>query len=329
MAASARLLALRRILDDGRFHSGQELARRLGVTRTAVWKLLERMRQLGYAVDARPRGGYRLAGIPDWPLPWEVALRLGEEESGARPIYFYPSLPSTNDAARQLAEAGAPAGTLVVADRQTAGRGRRGRTWLSPPGGIYLSVVARPRCQPSQAPVLALASALAVARAVEALSGQPAAVKWPNDVLVHERKLSGVLAEVAADQETLRWAVIGIGLNVEPVPAGEHAFPRPIGLVELGCGAHRAAVIARVVQELEGLLQRLDRSPAEAPAEVAREIEARLVWKGRPVRVDTPAAPVEGELVGVDASGALLLRVASGETLRLFAGDVTLRARPA
>lgn len=324
-----RLQILRRLLDDGAYHSGEHLAAELGITRAAVWKLLDRLRQYGYGIEAVPHRGYRLVSVPDWPLPWEVALRLGEPDDAPRPIYFFPSVSSTNDVARDLADRhGAPSGTLVVADRQTSGRGRRGRAWHSPPGGIYISLVARPRCHPRHAAVIALAAALAVARAVEALHGLQAAIKWPNDVLVDDRKLCGVLTEVAGDQEAIRWSVIGMGINVaarpgDAWPAG--ALP-PVSLSELGHRVDRAALIARAVQELEALLARLQADAQAACMEVARAVEQRLAWRDRPVRVETGSTAVEGHLVGVDDSGALVLRDVSGRKLDLMAGDVSLRA---
>lgn len=333
VTSSPRLLALRRLLDDGRYHSGEELARRLGLSRTAIWKLLERARSYGYTIDASPRRGYRLVAVPEAPLPWEIALELGEPDTASRPIYFYPAVDSTNDAARRLAETGgAPPGTLVVADRQTRGRGRRGRSWESPPGGVYLSVVERPRCHPRHAPLVALGAALAVAQAVEELCGVSACVKWPNDLLVEGRKLCGVLAEIVADQESVRWAVIGIGVNVAPVPSFSTAEPAsqapqlaPISLAELGCRPGRAALIARIVHHLESCLAQLDRDAAEASRRVAEAVEARLAWKGREVRVETPAGAMEGVLVGVDPMGGLLVRDGAGRLQTLFAGDVSLR----
>lgn len=346
VSLSPRLLALRRLLDDGRYRSGEELARQLGLSRTAVWKLLVRARSYGYAIEASPRRGYRLAAVPQLPLPWEIALKLGEPDDTSRPVYFYPAVPSTNDVARELAEArGAPAGTLVVADLQTRGRGRRGRTWHSPAGGIYLSVVQRPRCHPRHAPLIALTSALAVALAVEELCGVSASIKWPNDVLVDGRKLCGVLVELAADQEAVRWAVIGIGVNVVPIrqmpsegpppsqaaspsrwapPGPEESLP-PISLAELGCPVGRATLIARIVRELENCLERLDRDAAGASRWVAEAVEARLAWKGQDVRVETASGAVEGVLVGVEPTGALVVRDPAGRVQTLFAGDVSLR----
>ena len=343
---SPRLLALRQLLDDGRHHSGQDLARRLGLSRTAIWKLLMRLRPYGYVIEASPRRGYRLAAVPDVPLPWEIALRLGEPDATARPIYFYPSVSSTNDVARRLAEdLGAPSGTLVVADRQTRGRGRRGRGWQSPAGGIYLSVVQRPRCHPRHAPLLALGAALAVAVAVEELCGVVASIKWPNDVLVDGRKLCGVLAELSADQEAIRWAVIGIGVNVVPVdgheatchrgtpsmeasPGSEPGHLSPISLAELGCHPGRATLIARIVRELERSLERLDRDAAEASRRLGEAVDARLAWKGHEVIVESPGGTVEGVLVGLDPSGGVVVRDRFGRTRTVFVAEVSLRPTP-
>lgn len=342
MHLSRSMLAVRRLLDDGQEHTGAELARRLGLSRSTVSRCLRQAREWGYAID-RPAGrGFRLAGVPDLPLPWEIALRLGER-GASRLILFYPVVGSTNDVARTLAHRrGAPSGTLVVADRQTRGRGRQGRPWHSPPGGLYLSVVERPRFPSSRAPVLSLAAALAAAVAVEAGCGVRVGVKWPNDLVVGDRKLGGILAELEAQGRRIRWVVFGIGVNIAPPwPAGEppdSGAPcgerppgpgagalAPVSLAELGCRAPRAALAAGVVRELEANLRRLEAEGPRAARQLLEAVEARLVWKGRSVRVKTGSETVEGVLLGLDASGALVVQEASGRSRTVFAGDVSLR----
>ncbi|MBE3597331.1 MAG: biotin--[acetyl-CoA-carboxylase] ligase [Limnochordaceae bacterium] len=326
-APSAPMVALRRALQPGRPISGQSLARSLGVSRTAVWKMLEDLRAWGYRIDAAPRRGYRLVSAPDLPLPWEVAMALPPSLAGL-PVHFFPVVGSTNDEARRLAEAGGPAGTVVVADRQTSGRGRRGRTWVSPPGGLYFSVLVRPQLEPRHVSLLSLASAVAVTRAVQsALPGAGARVKWPNDVIAGGRKLAGILAELSADQETVRFAVIGIGINVEtpeldPAPAAG-GLP-PIGLRQLGWTQPRAEVLGRVLAALHRLLGGFEPRQLPAAALVA-EASSLLAWKGEEVEVQTPSGSWRGRLAGLAGDGALVLERAGGVRQRLYAGDVTLR----
>lgn len=320
------LVTLRRALAMDTYVSGERLARMLGKSRTAVWKELGRLRTLGYRLEGSPRRGYRLVAAPDVPYPWELAsLGVGvvggaTSAIGARVVY-YPSVESTNDAARNLAEEGAPEGTVVVADQQTRGRGRRGREWQSPPGGLWFSVVLRPSLSPVRCGLMPLAAALAVAEALQPLCRSPVGIKWPNDVLVGGRKACGILAELAGDHETVRFVVLGIGINMDPPPlAGD---PLPTGLRAHGCSAGRTAVLAAVLQRLEAVYRAFHR---QGPSWLVAEAERRLVWKGEAVRVDLGSTALEGVLVGLEReSGALLLRAGEGEPVRVWSGDVSLR----
>ena len=318
-----RLLAIRRALDGDRPVSGEALARQLGLSRTSVWKIVRQLRQLGYRLEGSPRRGYRLLQAPDVPYPWEVHLeptgRLGH------PLLYWPEVGSTSDELRRLAEAGAPEGTVVVADRQLQGRGRRGRSWASPSGGLWFSVLLRPRLPTRDAAWLALAAGLAVVEALEPLCGVPLAIKWPNDVLADRRKLCGILAELDADHETVRHVILGIGINAR-TPHLDNAVPglQPVGWSDLGCTARRPQLLAAVLRELDRCLQALQRS---GPRTVAAAVQRRLAWKGEVVQVDSGAFCLEGRLEGVHPdTGMLWLRAGDGRRLAVASGDVSLRA---
>jgi len=308
---------------DDTFVSGEAISDKLGFSRAAVWKHVNALRAQGYTIEAVAARGYRLVGIPDRLGPLELRPLLGTHDVG-REVHWFAEVGSTNDAAKELAEEGALHGEVVVAETQTAGRGRRGRFWASPPGkNLYLSVVLRPELPPSRAPELTLLASVALCEAVRRTGVASAAIKWPNDVLAGGRKLAGILTEMAAEPELVQWVVLGIGVNVNAV---REDFPDDLRDVatslalERGAPAPRALFAAAVLTGLEAWL---DRHAAEgfAPVRAAwRELSDTL---GRDVRVRAAGEELVGRAEDVDAQGALLVRTAAGLE-RVLAGDVEL-----
>jgi len=300
--------------------NGESLAARLGVSRVAVSKHVSALRDAGYAIDAAPGSGYRLLSAPDLPLPAEVEPLLrstlwtafsGGAETG-----------STNDDARALARAGAPEGSVVLASRQTAGRGRMGRSWSSPGGGVYLSAVVRPAVAPGEVASLALAVALGIARGLETLGAKPM-LKWPNDVLLGDGKLVGVLLEMSAESDAVEWVIVGAGLNVHR-PVGEAPAPGSAYLEDVapGVGLARAAAA-----ELDGIAEAYEQWRAGGFSAIRAQYEARFALTGRAVRVSDLMGTVRahGEVTGVDDEGRLLVRGEDGSVTAVVAGEVTLR----
>ena len=313
------LEALRSAGDAGL--SGQEIAARLGVSRVAVGKHVAVLRDAGYDIRAAPGVGYRLIGAPDLPLPDEVAHRLtstlwtelsGGGETG-----------STNDDARALARAGAVEGSVVLATRQRTGRGRMGRTWESPTGGVYLSAVLRPAVAPTQVASLALAVALGVVVGLERLGVQPQ-LKWPNDVLLGGRKLAGVLLEMSAEADAVQWVVAGVGVNVHrPAPSTASA-PEAAYLDDTVTQPRLAEVAAA---ELDGIADTYAAWRTGGFSAVRAAYEERFALTGTDVRVGdlTGAVRASGVVEGVDDEGRLLVRGADGTMSAVVAGEVTLR----
>jgi BirA family transcriptional regulator, biotin operon repressor / biotin---[acetyl-CoA-carboxylase] ligase len=299
--------------------SGAELARRLGCSRTAVWKHVAALRRAGYAITARRAEGYELAGVPDRVGPTELAPHL---TGSWRRIEWRDELDSTQRLARELARGGADEGTTVIAERQTAGRGRLGRHWHSPPGlNLYCSVVLRPAVAPAAVPCLALIAGLAVVDAVREVAGLAGALKWPNDVLLDGRKVAGILTEMEAEVERVHFVIAGIGVNVNaadfpPDLAGKATSLRLAG----GQPVDRAAFAAGLLAALEG---RYRRFLAAGFAAMRSEWEACSALTGKEVRVTAPEGEVAGRVLGVDDDGALRLAGPRGE-LRVVAGEVTL-----
>lgn len=307
--------------------SGEAISDKLGLSRAAVWKHVRALRAQGYRIEAAPARGYRLREIPDRLGELELRPLLNTHDLG-QALHWYEEVGSTNDVAKALAEEGARHGEVVVAERQTAGRGRRGRSWSSPARcNVYLSAVLRPDLPPARAPELTLLASVAVCQAVRQAGVPAAAIKWPNDVLASGRKLAGVLTEMAAELERVQWVVIGVGVNVNAAAADFPEELRDVAtslLVERGAPVPRALFAAAVLTALE---EWLDRHAAEGfgPVRAAwREMSDTL---GREVRIRGGAADLTGVAEDVDEAGALLVRTATG-LQRVVAGDVEL-LRPA
>jgi BirA family biotin operon repressor/biotin-[acetyl-CoA-carboxylase] ligase len=280
--------------------SGPDLAARLGVSRAAVWKHIEALREAGFVIES-DGSGYRLVEAPDYGGP---AIEFGLDAPFA--VEYHDSLPSTNARARDLATEG-ETDVAVVANEQTGGRGRLDRTWHSPPGGILLSVLCRPDLPPAHAPVLTLAAAVAVAETAQK-HGVDAGIKWPNDVLVGEEKLAGVLTEMEGEADRVAWVVVGIGINVHPEDLPDGAT---------GLCAHTDEIDRRAfVQEL---LERFDdlRTDPEGALEAWREHALTL---GRRVRVETGDQTVVGRAHDVEFPGTLVVATDEGP-VRVHAGD--------
>jgi len=296
--------------------SGEDLAHRLGISRVAVGKHVSGLRAAGYRVDAITGRGYVLAGVPDAPLPAEVRRYLrsrtwerleGGGETG-----------STNADAAALARAGAPHGTAVLASRQTAGRGRLGRSWESPEGGVYVSALLRPSLPPAALTGMPLAVATGVGAEL-ARFGVDAGVKWPNDLLLGARKLAGVLLEISAEADRTAWLVVGVGLNVQrptrPVEGAAY-------LEDVATGIGKAEAAAAV---LDGIAEGYRMLTGDGFGAVRAAFEKRDALAGGLVCVsDVDGSLVaEGRAAGVDDEGRLRVRGAGG-VVAVVSGDVTL-----
>lgn len=302
--------------------SGEEVSRALGVSRTAVWKYVEDLRRSGYTIEAHPRLGYRLLARPDKLFPAEVRAGLKTARLG-QVVHYFEEVTSTNDVAKDLAGRGAPEGTLVVAEAQTKGRGRRGRSWASPAGtGIWASLILRPRLVPSQTPVLTFTAAVAGAEAIRDLTGLPAGIKWPNDLLIRGRKVAGILTEMSAELDDVHHVVLGIGINVN-IPS----FPEEIAEIatslsrEGGQNVSRRRLLQAFLEYFESWYDRLP----QAAEDLRDRWRAFSVTLGRRVTVTSPRLTLTGLAKDIDREGALLLETDGGELVRILSGDVSLR----
>lgn len=305
--------------------SGEAMCRELGISRAAVWKHINTLRQQGYTIAACTRRGYHLAATPETPVPGELLPRLHTRWLG-RPYEFLPSVDSTNHVVTTLAERGADAGTTVAADTQTGGRGRMGRQWHSPAGAnLYLSLLLRPTLAPMQIPPLALVCGLAIHRAVQQVApGLNTAVKWPNDVWLEGRKLAGVLCEMRCEADRVHFLVVGLGINVNLQPAQLPPALAPAATsLALAAGRTfcRTELLAALLNALEPLYERW---LADGLAPFVDELAACSPLTGRAVAVNWGNERLCGTVTGLATSGALLLETAPGVCREIVAGDVHL-----
>jgi BirA family biotin operon repressor/biotin-[acetyl-CoA-carboxylase] ligase len=258
------------------------------------------------------------------PLNLEAIRSALRTSFVARNMVYFPSIGSTNDVAQELAGQGAPEGTLVIADEQTAGRGRLGRRWLSPANhNLLMSLIFYPSLAASQAQRLTMICSLAAADAIRAVAGLEAGIKWPNDLLLAEKKICGILTELGLAQDRLVYAVVGIGLNVNLRAAQmpEELRPNSTSLVEeRGEAVNREELLCALLHEIETRYERMRRG--EVPV---REWAGRLITLGKLVQVSDDAESITAWAEDVDEDGALLIRLCDGRQRRVLAGDVTLR----
>lgn len=309
---------------EGAYLSGQELSRDLGISRAAVWKAVEVLRRQGYDIEARTGRGYRLVGAPDFLTQETVERYLIRPRDNFRVL---SETDSTNSACRRLALEGAPDGTVVLADCQTAGRGRRGRSFQSPAGkGLFFSILWRPDCAPEQLLPLTALSAVAVCRAIRQVCGAQAQIKWPNDLVLSGRKLAGILTEMALEGESghVSHVVVGIGVNVHQRLTdfdGEVAQIATSLDLALGGSACRAQLAAALLEEMEILR----REVLFAPEKWLAEYRAACLNIGKTVQLIWGEEREPAQALAVDDRYGLVVRHRDGRVETLRSGEVSVR----
>lgn len=308
---------------DG-YISGQELCNRFGVSRTAVWKAINQLKEAGYEIEAQQNKGYRLMAAPDLMTEAEIKS-LMHTDWVAKEVLYFDTIDSTNTKAQELAEKGYPSGTLVVADKQDSGKGRRGRSWVSPSGtGIFMTLMIKPDINPNNASMLTLVAALAVAKAITSVTGEEAMIKWPNDIVVNSKKVCGILTEMNAQFDYINNIVVGIGINVH-----NESFPEEISqmasslMIEAGGKRfHRAQIIAETMlyfeQYYDTFLKTQDLSA------LVREYDELLVNRNKSVRVLDPKEPFDGKAMGITPKGELIVDTWESRKL-VSSGEVSVR----
>lgn len=309
------------ILSEGTFVSGEAISRELGISRAAVWKRIAQLKEQGWQIEAGGKRGYRLtSGDSLDPQLWTGLLTTAVMGRGE--VRCLQETGSTNTEAKQLGLQGAPSGSICIAECQTAGKGRLGRKWESPAGvGLWQSVLLRPQLAPKDAPLVTLCAALAMARAVEETTGAPARIKWPNDVILNNRKLCGILLEVTCDPDRIESIVIGVGTNVRLGAYPPELADRAICLEEYGEPPLRRVLLVHYLKALEDAVTALEQKGLEGIEAVYRRLSCTL---GSRVRV-IGSIELEGIAENIDETGALLVRTDDGVLHRVLSGDVSVR----
>lgn len=307
---------------DG-YISGQQLCDQFQVSRTAVWKVVNQLKEEGYPIEAVRNKGYFLKELPDIFSKEELESRMHNAWAGCE-VHFFPEIDSTNTKAKELGEAGASHGTLVVADRQVAGKGRRGRSWSSPAGeNIYMTILLRPKMQPVKAPMLTLVMAYSVALAMQTYDIE-VGIKWPNDLVVNGKKVCGILTEMSTEIDFINYVIIGTGINV-----GTSRFPEEISqtatslLKETGKEIPRAELTAEVMKQFETLYGQFEQTGDLSFLQDG--YNAILVNFDRQVRILEPGRERNGIARGIDRQGELLVEYPDGTVEPVFAGEVSVR----
>lgn len=319
-----RLAALLTLLSENAtiVISGARIAREIGVSRSTVWRWVERLRELGVRVKGQPHSGYFLEKVSDILTPDLVRKRLKGSLFGKRVYHFFRT-DSTNRIAMELGYAGEPEGAVILAEEQTAGRGRAGRSWHSERGaGLYVTLLLRPKLSPAQAPVLTMLAGLSAHSAVLAQTGLAPELKWPNDLLLNGKKLGGILTEMHAEPSAVRFVIIGIGINVN-----QEKFPTELSsaatslLKETGRLHSRLEFLVKLLSQFETDYNRFLR---EGAAYVVERFELVSSFAtGRRVRVDTGTETYLGTTDGLSPEGLLIVKKDGGASATVIAGDVT------
>ncbi len=304
--------------------SGQQISDRLGITRAAIWKHIKTLKDQGHTILAAPRKGYQLVKAADLIAADDIRACLNTRIMGRDRIICLDQTDSTNSQAKRLAAEGAAEGTLVVAESQAGGRGRRGRSWFSPAGqNIYASVILRPAMAPSQTPQITLTTAVAVARALQEAAGLNATIKWPNDILIAEKKIAGILTEITTEMDAVDYVVVGLGVNVNTTAADMPPDIRPIATsvrIESGSRFSRSDLLCSLLQQFERYYDMLQYDGFKPIMAQWREMSDII---GRPVYVDVLDVRHAGIVEAVDDDGVLILKDDRGQRHRIFSGDVT------
>lgn len=317
---------LKLLRESESYVSGQQLCEQFGVSRTAVWKVMNQLKEEGYEVEAVRNRGYRIIDSPDVMTAEELhSLLDGKVRWAGNQIHYYAETDSTNTQAKKFGDEGAPHGTLVVTEKQNAGRGRRGRVWASPENcSIYMSLLLRPEILPVQAPMLTIVMAYAVARALRKCTELDVQIKWPNDIILNGKKIVGILTEMSTEIEYINYVVIGVGINVNMESFPEELTDKATSLrIETGQAQCRAPIIAEILAEFESCYEEfLKHKNLEYLREAYNEM---LVNCGREVCILGAQESYKAQALGIDENGELLVRREDGTEEAVYAGEVSVR----
>lgn len=305
--------------------SGQDMADEFGVSRTAIWKYIKELEEEGYEIGSMRKKGYYLAGMPDLVNEANISRFLKTDQFG-RVIHYFKSIPTTQTIAHNEAQDGAVNGTLVISEEQTAGKGRLARPWASNAGrGIWMSLIIRPELAPQQAPQLTLVAAVAIVRAIEDLTSVRPVIKWPNDILVNGKKVTGILTELQSDPDRVKAIILGIGLNanqeLEDFPEELQSIATSLK-IEQDKKVNRAELVASILGNLEQYTN-LYVEKGFAPIKLLWESYASI--SGKKIRANMVNESVEGTALGISEEGMLELQLPDGTVRGIYSADIEMK----
>ena len=306
------------------FVSGQDISNKIKISRTAVWKHIEDLRKRGYLIDSIPSKGYRLVEIPDRLSPDEIRKTLQTGIIG-KELLFFDEVDSTNDVAMQSGAKGLAEGLVVLSEGQSHGKGRMGRTWVSPKNvNLYISILLRPDISPQYAPVMTMMSAISTARAIKEVTGLETTIKWPNDILIDRKKVSGILTEMNAEQERINYIVAGIGINVN---IKKQDFPEDLRMPAtslkecLGKSVDRMNLLFTLIKILEQDYEELKK---DGIMSIFRKWRKGCDILNRRIKVSLPGEEITGVAEDFTPEGGLVMRLDGREKRIIYAGDVLI-----
>ena len=306
------------LLDKGVFVSGEKIAQRLGVSRTAVWKQVKSLQELGYTIESVRNKGYRLIVRPDVLIPEEIKKGLNTRIIG-REIRYFKTISSTNAYAKQLVEKNIQEGTIVVADVQTKGRGRKNRTWSSNYGGLWFSFVLYPHIPPERGMLVTMASSVAVAHAIKENTNLNPIIKWPNDLLIHNKKICGILTELDAEMDRINYSIVGIGLNVNNELDVDLKKIASSIYLETGIQIPRVRLLRSILTYFD---EQYDALKSDNYEKIRNDWFTYANIIGKKIQVQTEKTTTTGTVSTIDDSGCLILETNQG-SIRIVSGDVT------
>lgn len=305
--------------------SGETISNEIGITRSAVWKNIKELRQMGYDIQSSQKEGYRLVHASSRLLPYEVHKKLRTRVIGKKMRYFEHT-PSTIWVGKQLCAENDPQklhGTAIIAEEQTGGVGRLGRAWVSPSGGIWITLILKPHIPVDHVFMITMAGSIAVARAIRKEFGIGALIKWPNDIFIGNKKVAGLLLELSAESDVIHYCLLSTGIDVN-IPIGQFApdLQKAITSIcmEVGHEVDRAAFLARILKEFETRFELIESGEYDAIIKEWKSISYTLEKR---VQIRTMKSSFEGEAIDIDEFGALVVRKDNGKLERVIAGDCT------
>jgi len=313
-----------KFLREKEYVSGEVLAQKLGISRVAVWKQIQKLKDMGYKITSDQNLGYCLISRPDLLLPQEIQRGLSTNYIG-KEIYYFPELKSTNIMAKEKVlhrVEGMDEGTLIIAEKQSAGKGRLGREWFSPPGGIWLSIILYPQLFPSYISRITLMTAVAVVKTIKVCTQIEPQIKWPNDILINEKKVCGILTEMSAELDIINWVVVGIGINanIDLRDFPEDIQENTISLKETsGKEISRVKLAQTFLQEFEKYYEKLKRKEFSS---ILKEWKLYSHTLRKKIRVDIGERIITGEAIEINESGALILKKEDGELAEIISGTI-------